>query len=60
MSVNLLIDKISSLSIDSSLKEEFQRAYGVFQRDGLAIAANYSVLNFQTPNKEWKKVEFFF
>ncbi len=60
MSVNLLIDKISSLSIDSSLKEEFQRAYGVFQHDGLAIAANYSVLNFQTPNKEWKKVKFFF
>ncbi|CAF4448524.1 unnamed protein product [Rotaria sp. Silwood2] len=37
-------------------KDEFKRAYGVFQQDGLAIAANYSILNFQTPNNEWKKV----
>ncbi len=43
-----------------SLKEEFKRAYGVFQHDGLAIAANYSVLNFQTPTKEWKKVKLFY
>jgi hypothetical protein len=41
------------------LKDEFKGAYGVFQQDGLAVAANYSVLNFQTPNKEWKKVESF-
>jgi hypothetical protein len=41
------------------LKDEFQGAYGVFQQDGLSVAANYSVLNFQTPNKEWKKVENF-
>ena len=38
------------------LKEDFKRSYGVFQQDGLAIAANYSVLNFQAPNREWKKV----
>ncbi|CAF1490209.1 unnamed protein product [Adineta steineri] len=37
-------------------KHEFKRAYGIFQQDGLAVAANYSVLNFQTPNKEWKTV----
>jgi len=43
----------------SLLKEEFKLAYGVFQQDGLAMAANYSVMNFQIPNKEWKKVEFF-
>jgi hypothetical protein len=42
------------------LKEEFQRAHGIFQQDGLSIAANYSVLNFQAPNKEWKKVAFDF
>ncbi|CAF4269283.1 unnamed protein product [Rotaria socialis] len=38
------------------LKDEFKRAYGIFQQDGLAVAGNYSVLNFQVPNKEWKKV----
>ena len=38
------------------MKEEFKRAYGIFQQDGLSIAANYSVLNFQAPNREWKKV----
>ncbi|CAF1356498.1 unnamed protein product [Rotaria sordida] len=37
-------------------KDEFKRAYGIFQQDGLAIAANYSILNFQMPNNEWKKV----
>ena len=41
---------------NSLLKEEFKRAYGIFQQDGLSIAANYSILNFQAPNKEWKKV----
>jgi hypothetical protein len=43
----------------SLFKDEFKRAYGVFQQDGSAIASNYSVLNFQVPNKEWKKVEDF-
>ncbi|CAF0799231.1 unnamed protein product [Adineta ricciae] len=38
------------------LKAEFQRAHSIFQHDGLAMAANYSVLNYQMPNKEWKKV----
>ncbi|CAF1176648.1 unnamed protein product [Adineta ricciae] len=38
------------------LKEAFQRAHGVFQRDGLAVAGNYSVLNYQYPDREWKKV----
>ncbi|CAF3472053.1 unnamed protein product [Rotaria sp. Silwood1] len=37
-------------------KEEFKQAYGIFQQDGLALAANYSILNFQMPNNEWKKV----
>ncbi len=41
----------------SLLKDEFKRSYGVFQKDGLAIAANYSVLNFQSPSREWKKVK---
>ena len=41
----------------SLLREEFRKAYGVFQQDGLAMAANYSVLNFQAPNREWKKVD---
>ena len=40
----------------SLLKDEFKRASGVFQQDGLAVAANYSVLNFQSPNREWEKV----
>jgi len=44
----------------SLLKDEFKRAYGVFQQDGLAVAANYSVLNFQLPIKEWKKVSILF
>lgn len=39
----------------SVLKDEFKRAYGVFQQNGLAVAANYSILNFQSPNHEWKK-----
>ena len=39
------------------MRDEFKRAYGVFQQDGLAAAANYSILNFQGPNREWKKVE---
>jgi hypothetical protein len=43
----------------SLLKDEFKRAYGIFQQDGLAAAANYSVLNLQAPNREWKKVEKF-
>ena len=52
------INTIYTYFIDlfSLLKDEFKKAYGVFQQDGLAIAANYSVLNFQAPNKEWKKV----
>jgi hypothetical protein len=41
------------------LKDEFKQAYGIFQQDGLAMAANYSILNFQAPNKEWKKVNNF-
>jgi hypothetical protein len=38
------------------LREDFQKASGVFQQDGLAVAGNFSVLNFQAPNREWKKV----
>ncbi|CAF4634716.1 unnamed protein product [Rotaria sp. Silwood1] len=38
------------------LKDEFKRASGIFQQDGLAVAGNYSVLNFQLPAKEWKKI----
>ena len=40
----------------SLFKEEFKKASGIFQPDGLAMAANYSILNFQSPNREWKKV----
>ena len=40
----------------SLFKEEFSKAHGIFQNDGLAVSANYSVLNFQSPTREWKKV----
>ena len=45
-----------SLCPISLFKKEFKRAQGIFQEDGLALAANYSVLNFQGPYREWKKV----
>lgn len=44
------------INLFSLLKDEFKRAHGLFQQDGLTIAANYSILNFQAPHNEWKKV----
>ncbi|CAF3686685.1 unnamed protein product [Rotaria socialis] len=43
-------------SLYNLLKDEFKRAHGIFQPDGLTLTANYSILNFQVPNNEWKKV----
>ncbi|CAF0764536.1 unnamed protein product [Rotaria sordida] len=55
-SLNQLILKHKYPDLYYLLKDEFKRAYGIFQQDGLAVAANYSVLNFQSPAKEWKEV----
>ncbi|CAF0978280.1 unnamed protein product [Didymodactylos carnosus] len=38
------------------LIDEFKRAPSIFQKDGLSLAGNYSLYNFQMPKKEWKRV----
>ncbi|CAF1262866.1 unnamed protein product [Didymodactylos carnosus] len=41
---------------DSLLIDEFKRSSSIFQKDGLSLAGNYSLYNFQMPKKEWKRV----
>ncbi|CAF2443636.1 unnamed protein product [Rotaria sp. Silwood2] len=55
-SLNQLVLQHKYPNLYNLLKDEFKRASGIFQQDGLAVAANYSVLNFQLPVKEWKKI----